>query len=303
MTKVVVYPMSVSRGVLLRAKVKPQSNVQYDSRLRTLQRYLIAARPDGDGDLLRTTKEEFFSFLLNWQRQKRGPARPTLSAFKQFHEMHGLLKDVSFLWHNDTKNAVEGAGKDHVKVDKGVMSSEQHDQLQDVLVHGPMEALGKCTWCSIHPDPHLRWRLQLAENFMEEVPVRLADLAGIELKHFTDGSPPSLFVVKLKTADHGGSVIVNQAGWEIFEDGAGVATRGFLFPHCAAQHLAAALAFCTREFGWDDGLVWSPYCVRHTGMHKKVAGVTAAVQELVSGVTARTFKGYARPNEQRKRAR
>ena len=116
MTKVVAHPMSESRIVLLRGKVKPQSNVQYDSRLRTLIRYLVATRPDRNGDLLLTSKEEFFSFLLNWLHQKRGPARPTLSAFKQFHEMHGLSKDVSFLWHNDTKNAVEGAGKDHVKV-------------------------------------------------------------------------------------------------------------------------------------------------------------------------------------------
>ena len=50
------------------------------------------------------------------------------------------------------------------------------------------------------------------------------------------------------------------------------------------------------------GLVWSPYCVRHTGMNKKVAGVKAAVEELLSGVTARTFKTYARPNKERKRA-
>lgn len=303
MAKVVVYPLNESRGVLLRGKIKPQSNVQYDSRLRTLERYLVATRPDNNGDLLPTTKEEFFSFLMNWKVQKRGPARPTLSAFKQFHEMNGLSKDVSFLWHHDTKGAVEGAGKDHVKVDKGVMSAEQHDQLQDTLRNGPAEALGTCTWCPLHPDPHLRWRLQLAESFMEEVPIRLADLAGIELSHFTDGAPASVFVVKLKTADHGGHVIVNQAGWEMFEDGAGVAVRGYLFPHCAAQHLAAALCFCTRQFGWDDALVWSPYCVRHTGMNKKVAGVKAAVEELVSGVTARTFKGYARENKDRKRAR
>ena len=302
MTKIVVYSMQESRGVLLRGKLKPQSNVQYDSRLKTLQRYLAAARPSKDDDLLRTSKEEFFSFLRNWKEQKRGPARPTLSAFKQFHEMHGLSKDTSFLWHNDTKNAVEGAGKDHVKRDKGVMSEGQHDQLQDVLANGPEEALGSCTWCPIHPDPHLRRRLQLAEAFMEEVPIRLGDLAHVMLKHFVDGTPRSVFCPKLKTADHGGSVIVTEAGWDIMEDGSSAATNGYLFPHCAAQHLGAAVAFCTTQFGWDEGLVWSPYCVRHTGMNRKVAGVKAAVEELLSGVTARTFKTYARPNKERKRA-
>ena len=113
-----------------------------------------------------------------------------------------------------------------------------------------------------------------------------------------------LFLFAFRTSPflHGGSVIVTEAGWDIMEDGSSAATNGYLFPHCAAQHLGAAVAFCTTQFGWDEGLVWSPYCVRHTGMNRKVAGVKAAVEELLSGVTARTFKTYARSNKERKRA-
>ena len=87
--------------------------------------------------------------------------------------------------------------------------------------------------------------------FMEEVLIRLADLAHVQLKHFVGGTPRSVFCPKLKTADHCESVIVTEAGWNIMEDVASVAMNGWLFPHCAAQHLGAAVALRTMQYGWD----------------------------------------------------
>jgi len=296
-----IVPLSTSRPDLIATSVKRQSMVQYDSRLRTLGKYLAATRPGGSADILSCTKEEFFSFLYNWKLQKKGPAGTTRSALVKQHDVHGIYP--SFCRDRDTVLAVEGAGANCEHVDKAVLSPEQRDVFLDAVLYGPDEALGSCALCKKNGcGADFRLRLQIEAEFLWEVPVRLTDAGHLKLNHFNDSKRPRwVFVEGLKTAPHGGNIIVNDDGWDLFEAGAALTTNDFLFPKCGAQHLGAIVQWCQVTHEWEDDLAWVAYTMRHTGMNKRERKVEEAVSELIHNVSRPVSKGYSRPNSERRR--
>lgn len=299
--KLEIVPLSVSRPLLVAASVKAQTMIQYDSRLRTLCRFLDAARKCTGSDVLACTKEEFFCFLHNWKLQKKGSAGPTRSALVKLHDIHGIVP--SFLRDRDTVLAVEGAGRDCPRVDKAVLDSKQRDAFLDAVLHAPEKALGACTWCKKFGTPlHFRLRLQIEAEFLWEVPVRLTDAGHLKVMHFNEKAKPKcVFVEGLKTSHNGGHVIVNDDGWELFLAAAALTQNEWIFPKCGTQHLGAILQWCQAEFSWEPGLAWVAYSMRHTGMNAREKKVAAAVSELVHNVTRPVSKGYARTNAQRRK--
>jgi len=296
-----VVALSTSRADLIGSSVKTQSMVQYDSRLRTLARYLAATRPNGSADVLSCSKEEFFSFLFNWKLQKKGPAGTTRSALVKQHDINGI--HPSFLRDKDTMLAVEGAGANCEHVDKAVLSPEQRDVFLDAILYGPDEALGSCALCKKNGrEANFRLRLQIEAEFMWEVPIRLTDAGHLKVQHFNDSRRPrSVFVAGLKTAAHGGNIIVNDDGWSLFEAAAAFSTNDFLFPKCGAQHLGAVVQWCQATHEWEADLAWVAYSMRHTGMNKREKKVEEAVAELIHNVSRPVSKSYARPNSERRR--
>jgi len=296
-----VVPIAVAREDLISSSVKTQSMVQYDSRLRTLAKFLGAARQSTSNDVLSCTKEEFFCFLYNRKRQKMGPAGTTRSALLKLHDMNGI--HPSFLRDQDTILAVEGAGANCPHVDKAVLSPDQRDVFLEALLHGPEVALGSCALCKKNGrEADFRLRLQIEAEFMWEVPIRLTDAGHLRHHDFINTKKPRcVFVEGLKTAPHGGYIIVNDDGWELFEAAAERSTNDFLFPKCGAQHLGAVVQWCQRTYEWEPGLAWVAYTMRHTGMNKREKKVEAAVSELIHNVTRPVSRLYARDNSARRK--
>jgi len=304
----VIHPIEHSRSVLIEARYKEGSIRAYDSRMRTLSRYLRATKPEYDGDVMRCTKEEFFSFLMNWLSQKRGPARPTLSALKKVHTLNGLSPATSWAWDRDTKQVVEGAGANYVPVDKGVMSPDQFDDCDEELRNADATVLGKCAWCKTHHDPYLRERCSIAMDFLREVAVRGADMQHVQDSHLkrAEGHATMLYVPYLKTGEktRGGDIVISGDGVMILEEAMKYSKNGYAFPKCVMIHLSHLLKHCSTKYGWDEGLLWTPHCERHSQFNSKEKVVADAMRTFINGVSAPTTAHYARSNENRnKRAR
>ena len=296
-----VVPINVARESLIAASVKPQSLNQYDSRLRTLARFLQAIRHGASNDVMSCTKEEFFNFLHNWKLQKKGSPEAVRSALLKQHDIHGIIP--SYLRDKDTVLAVKGAGRDCPHVDKAILDPEQRNVFLDAILHAPEEALGRCNLCtSAGRDADFRLRLQIEAEFLWEVPIRLTDAGKLKINDFKGhGRPRCVFVEGLKTSPNGGDVIVNEDGWELFESATALTKNNWLFPKCGTHHLGALVQWCQAEYEWEPNLVWVAYSMRHTGMNKREKKVADAVSELIHNVTRPVSRRYARDNSQRRK--
>ena len=118
-TIAVMVPLEVAMGTLVRGSVKDSTNKQYDSRLRTLGKFLSSVRHVDDTEVKSCSKLEYVNFLFNWKEQKMGPANGTAAALLQLHRMEGI---PSFLEETDVKKAIKGAGTSCKKSTKGCLT-------------------------------------------------------------------------------------------------------------------------------------------------------------------------------------
>ena len=102
-TKATIVPQHVARAALIRGSVKPQTNRQYDSRLRVLSKYLAFIRGGEDPDVVGCTEDEFVMFLFNWMSQGGGNAEGFRSAVLARHRQE--LVGSSFLMKAEIENA------------------------------------------------------------------------------------------------------------------------------------------------------------------------------------------------------
>ena len=298
---VVMVPFEAAMGALVRGSVKASTNKQYDSRLRTLAKFLCTVRNVEEVETKSCSKLEYVNFLHNWKLQKMGPANGTSAALLQQHRMEGI--QPSFLEDMDMKKAIKGAGTSCKKVDKGLMNPYMISEFISFLGECDHADLGgPCRWCK--DDHYIRERLQLAVRAMVELPVRPGNLKDMQM---TDASAPNgvplLYVDALKTAPNGGQELATWEGLKILIEAQGLSSNAFLFPKCAQAHLASALRKAEQWFVWPEGLVYAPHCLRHACMTEKASLIAQAVTKVVAGISAPTFKRvYTKPLAKRSRA-
>ncbi len=130
-TKSTIVPQNVARAALIRGSVKPQTNRQYVSRLRVLQKVLAFIRGENDPDVGGCTEDEFVLFLYNWMNQGGGNAEGFRSALLARHRQEFV--GPSWLVKSEIKKMVKGAGSRGAKHQKGVLTEEQVEELKDVV--------------------------------------------------------------------------------------------------------------------------------------------------------------------------
>jgi len=290
-------------GMLVRSSVKDSSNAQYDSRLRTLEKFLRAFRGSDFADAITCSKIEYVLFLANWREQGMGPARGTHCALLQLHRRFDV--SPSFLDSRLMWKCTDGAGTNYKRSFKGVLTSEEQEQF-DIFLDTCAACDDTCGSC--HGKPALRRRIRLGYKLLKQLPIRPGNLKDFEIAHF-----------ELQPGEEIGRVFVKN--WKTSRDGAWIplprdvlrsaleaydlSDNVFLFPRCIDKHLTAALREAELVFEWPEGLVYTVHCVRHTCMtnaDEAVKGVTEAAKKALSGISTGVFDGtYALPLEKRTR--
>jgi len=289
---------------LIRASVLPQSNYQYDSRLNTLGRWLCVRRGVALVEPASITELEWLNFLVSWKQQGMGPVNGTAAALIQRQRMFGM--SYSFLERPDIKKAMKGAQRCK-HVDKGVLNNYMLDQLSELILYMvEMAPLGiPCRCCSGEATgfTKLRQRLELALRVMVEIPLRPDNLKDLQMTNLSfDGVSWILFIKHHKLYPEGGYEVVSPAGVQLLLRAQQLSDNEWLFDKCSMTHLAALLRVAEVFFGWPEGLVYSPHCLRHTGMTKKRQEIYNATVHYVAGISAGTFHGtYTVPSAQRRR--
>ena len=296
----VMVPLEVAMGQLVRGSVKESTNTQYDSRLRTLGKFLSSVRGVEDIELKSCTKLEYVNFLFNWKEQKMGPANGTAAALLQLHRMEGI--HPSYVEDTDIKKAIKGAGSSCKKIDKGLLNPFMLNEFIVFLAECDIADLGGlCWWCE--NDPHIRERLQLGVRAMVELPIRPGNFKDMQMTDATvQGGVPLIYIDALKTAPNGGQEVATWEGLSILVEAQRLSPNAFLFPRCAQKHLASALRKAEQWFLWPEGLAYSPHCFRHACMNEKAEIIAEAVTKVVAGISSATYKGvYTKPLAKRLR--
>ena len=296
-----------ARRDLVGSSVVDASSVQYNSRLRTLGRFLVKLRklpPSGSRvvtarDLAAScTEGEYLQFLFNWKRQQKGPANAFRAALLREHRMAGVCP--SFLDRMDVKKATAGAGSNAVKSDKGVLDEEMNVQFQDFCLHGDAEDLGiMCQSCKGVEPGVMRRLMVCAHTVMINATVRpgnLKDMRSADLLKY--GGRYVVNVLHPKVAGEN-RVWGNEAVAQAFREAKSVYGNQYLFPRCIAKHLSVALRVAEELFDWVEGLVFAPHCLRHTCMSRKVQAFMNAERTMELGVTVATSHVYDRDNAMR----
>ena len=294
-TKTTVVPQQVARAALIRGSVKPQTNRQYESRLRVLQKFLAFQRGTGDPDVVGCTEDEFVMFLYNWMNQGGGNAEGFRSALLARHRQE--LAGASFLTKSEIKKMVRGAGSRGARHQKGVLSDDQVEELKEIIRSDWGKIMLACNTCnSALPWDFIGDSTCYALEFMVVAPIRPGNLKDFRVEHLRRyGDTWQLWVEHLKTSGltaTGGWVEIELPAALVFQAAAEDAVRGYLVPRCVAKHLDAALRHAQEIKGWAPALVFSPHCLRHTMMVSKKAKVVAAVSAIMSGVSERTLGIY-----------
>lgn len=294
-TKATIVPQHVARAALIRGSVKPQTNRQYDSRLRVLSKFLAFTRGGEDPDVVGCTEDEFVMFLFNWMSQGGGNAEGFRSALLARHRQE--LVGASFLMKAEIKKMVKGAGSRGEKRQKGVVSEDQGEDLKALIRSDWGKITLACNTCNAAlPWDYVGESTCYALDFMVVAPVRPGNLKDFRVEHLRRyGEIWQLWVEHLKTAgvaEVGGWIEIELAAALVFQAAAEDAVRGFLFPRCVAKHLDEALRRAQEVYGWAPQLVYSPHCLRHTMMMTKKVKVVEAVTAIMTGVSKRTLGIY-----------
>ena len=288
-------------GMLVRSSVKDSSNAQYDSRLRTLEKFLRAIRGCDFVDAITCSKIEYVLFLANWREQGMGPARGTHCALLQLHRRYDVspsFLDSKLMW-----KCTDGAGTNYKRSFKGVLTEGEQEQFNTFL--GVCTTLDDCCG-SCQGKPALRRRIQIGFNLLKKLPIRPGNLKDFQVVHFELHPGEEIgrvFVVNWKTSRDGKWLPLPRDVLALALEAYDISDNVFLFPRCIDKHLTAALREAEMVFEWPEGLVYTVHCVRHTCMtnaDEAVKEVTLAAKRALSGISPGVFDGtYTLPLEKR----
>ena len=300
------------RRSLFGGSVKLSSATTYDSRMRTLGRYLVKARLDPDAHPATCSEEEFWKFLYNWKLQGMAPASGVRSALLleqramggYFLSGGGFHALPSFLEKADVKLATKASGVNSAKVDKGVLDVTMHGQWQVLVLSSDdtdIDCGAACRTCLANAVTHLRNQMLLAVRLMLAAPIRPGDLLNLRFADLLQLDTLQLNIFDPKVNGHN-RVPCGPDGVAIFLEAREYTSRDYVFPRCISKHLERSLRLAELMYEWPEGLVFTPHCLRHTFMAAQQAKVHSAVLELVTGVTCSTANHYGRTNADRTRA-
>jgi len=290
-------------GMLIRSSVKDSSNATYDSRLRTLEKFLRAFRKSDFVDAITCSKIEYVLFLANWREQGMGPARGVHSALLQLHRRFDVTPsflDSKLMW-----KCTNGAGTNYKRSYKGVLSPEEQRQF-GLFIDKCSTLDDNCGSCKGHSS--IRRRIRLAYELMLLLPIRPGNLKDFQIVHF-DLKPGEeigrVFVVNWKTGADGQWLPLPKAALALALEAYGLSDNIYLFPRCADKHLTAVLREAELVLEWPEGLVYTVHCLRHCGMQnaeEAVKEVTQAAKKALCRVSPGVFDGtYGLPLEKRVR--
>jgi len=288
---------------LVRASVKESTNAEYDSRLRTLEKFLRSYRNSEFADAATCSHKEWIQFLVNWRMQGMGPANGTHSALLQLHRRLQLLP--SFLDGKLAWKLTKGAGSAHTKVDKGCLSKEMQTELLQFMESECVSLSDTCACCE--REPQVRQRIKLGAALMLLLNIRPGNLKDFQIHDFTfpnGAEVGSVFVKNWKTTNDGATFPLTLKVLELALQAFELSGNDYLFPRCIARHLTDCLREAESVFGWPEGLVYTVHCLRHSGMENAndfVKEAVAAVKKAVTRVTGSTFDGYTKPIAKRSR--
>ena len=287
--------------MLMRSSVKDSTNAQYDSRLRTLEKFLRSFRKCDFVDAVTCSKIEYVMFLANWREQGMGPARGTHCALLQLHRRFDITP--SFLESRLMWKCTDGAGTNYDRSFKGVLTPEEQRQFGAFL--GACGALQDCCG-SCQSKPALRRRVRIAYELMLLLPIRPGNLKDFQIEHFELQPGEELgrvFVENCKTAKDGAWIPLPKAALVLALEAYDLSDNVYLFPRCVDKHLTEALREAEMVFKWPEGLVYTSHCVRHTGMQNTddaVKEVTRAARKALCRVSTGVYEGtYGLPLEKR----
>lgn len=294
---------------LVMHSVSDNTRYQYWSRLNTLCRYLRARRnlaEDAQIEPISCSRAEFLGFLKSWSDQGMGDPEPTRSALLLWQRAWGIGKP--FTEETAVIAACKGAAG-HPGPDKLVLDEDSQEQYEVFLMRADTEQLGGCRTCGMDlEDPRDRELLVHASRFMKQVPIRLHNLREFESTDMLYETG-EVFVKHMKTCKGGPGyapfdLVAQDIVRSVISCGRG-RFRTFLFPTCIQKHLTASLASAGVFYGWEEGLVHTGYCLRHTGMRNRKKNVTTAVTDVLlasmSASSAGNVRHYARDNAKRRK--
>lgn len=290
-------------GQLVGGHLAASSVDTYDSRLRTLTRFLKSYRGTDVVHPVDCSQEEFIQFLANWKRQGMGPAKGVHAAL--ILEMRKLGIDDTFLALRSVRLAVKGASAQHVPTEKGIVDPVMMSQWEAATLQLPKESIGwgTCTTCgdtSLYPcmsKTRLKQLVVLAGRLSKECALRSANLKDLRR---SDDHGTVIHVAKPKRPQQK-YLIFSQEARDVFYTALSLSHNEFLFPRCIAHHLDLALRWAEYLYEWTPGLVFSPHCIRHSHMEQKCEQIEMKVKELVFGISGGCINGYTRSAHERKK--
>lgn len=302
-----------ARRDLIGGSIKLSSSTTYDSRMRTLGRYLTKARNVPDSHPATCSENDFWLFLYHWKAQGMAPAAGVRSALLKEHTAMGgfFLQDgtfchqlPSFLQKDDLMTATEASGANFVKLDKGVLDEVMIAQWEALVTNcedSEIEAGSSCGTC-LRTVSNLRRQMILAERLMLAAPLRPGDLKGLRFADLLILEPLQINVLDPKVTGRN-RIPCGHAAVEIFAEARTLSSSEYVFPRCISKHLDRSLRLSEELFEWPFGLVFSPHCLRHTFMSGQRAKIADVVTGVISSISSSTFGTYARPNEERRSER
>ena len=289
-------------STLVRGSVKDSSNAQYDSRLRTLEKFLRHSRNREFVDALSCTKQEWILYMANWLHQGMGPANGVHSALLQLHQRYDMVP--SFLEGKMMWKVTKGASSNFKRINKGCLSTDQQEDFSR-FIWTCASLDDECKSC--RGQPNVRRRTAIAFNVMKDLPIRPDNLQGFEISNcaFQAGAMVGqVFVKDWKTSTCGEWLPLAPGVLRLMLEAYELSGNVFLFPKCVSKHLTDALREAEGVFDWERGLVYTAHCVRHSCMANAdpfIKRAMTAVKLAVARVSAKTYDGYTTPVEKRAR--
>ena len=299
-----------ARRDLIGGSIKLSSATAYDSRMRTLGRYLCKARGIADAHPATCSEDDFWLFLFHWKAQGMAPAAGVRSALLKEHTAMGgfFLQDgsfygylPSFLQKRDIMTATEASGANFVKVDKGVLDQVMISQWESLVSNCEdldIDAGATCSTCRLQHASNLRRQMVLAERLMLSAPLRPGDLKDLRFADLLHLETLQLNVLDPKVSGRN-RIPCGHEALAIFAEARGLTSSVYVFPRCIAKHLDRSLRLAEEIYEWPLGLVFSPHCLRHTYMAGQRDKILDVVTGVMSTVSAATYTTYSRTNAER----
>jgi integrase len=287
----------VIRRQLVRERLKPGSQTQYESGARVLARAIRHMRGLGDPTtrtqieltIMTMTKAEFFRFLQRKREQEQASAEVNRSAALQILLENGITD--SFLRDDDVMAACEGveAAYGPLRVDKGVVTLPMFRQLLK----------------SVEQRPEVRNAIRLLFAFS----LRICELQALKVGDMVpDDEGRNLLILRVtKTRRQKESQVSEKTALSSPEirlcyarQCQGKRHGSAMFSPGIRDRVSKAINAAAARFKWPSDLDYTSHCMRIGGAVRIQAEVDAEKTARRSAQSKGVFKHYIRRNAQRR---